>query len=382
MKKICLITTVPVTIRSFIIPIIRYYQAHTDWDISVICDDTPNFQDELPQGVHYFPVSMKRGISLGGISALNRMMTIFKREKFDLVQYCTPNASFYASIAAKIAKIPVRLYCQWGMVYVSMKGIKRRIFKSIEKTICRLSTHIQPDSFGNLAFGPQESLYPAGKGSVVWNGSTGGIDLIQYDLSQKEAWRQEIRRKHGIKDDAFVYGFVGRITGDKGTNELLTAYAQVRQHRPNTLLLLVGKPEKEKSLDQKLLAWAKEQKDIIFAGPQSGIQRYYAAMDVFLLPSYREGFGSVVIEAEAMEVPVIATDIPGPSEAMKNEYSGLLVPKQDAPALAKAMERLYDHRDLCRQLGENGRQYVSERFEQQTFYYYTMEDRKRLLNDR
>ena len=381
MKKICFITTIHTTMQDFLLPLASYLHSNTDWQIHIICSPNEDFEAKLPDYIHYHPIVMKRGISLGGISALQQMTKLFKQEKFDLIQYCTPNAAFYASIAGKRARIPVRLYCQWGMVYVSMKGIKRRIFKSIEHQICHLSTHIQPDSFGNLRFGSEEKLYPAEKGSVVWNGSTGGIDLGTFDISQKQLWRQEIRQQYHIPEDTFVFGFVGRVTGDKGINELLTAYAQVRKNLPNTKLLLVGRTEKEASLDPKLLQWAKEQSDIIFAGPQTGIQRYYAAMDVFVLPSYREGFGSVVIEAEAMELPVIATNIPGPNEAMKDGHSGLLIPKKDAAALAQTMEQLCAQRELCRNLGANGRVYVAERYEQQAFYRHILQNRQTLLDE-
>lgn len=380
MKKICLIATVPMTVRAFLIPIARYYRENTDWDISILCDHDPNLAQEMPEGVHYLPVPMTRGISLDGIRALHRMVALFRQEKFDLVQYCTPNASFYASIAAKIAKIPVRLYCQWGMVYVSMPGLRRWIFKTVEKMICRNSTHVEPDSFGNLEFGLSENLYPEGKGSVVWNGSTGGIDLDRFDTSRKAEWRAEIRHKHGIPQDAVVYGFVGRITGDKGINELYEAFRQLLQHKPDAYLMMIGSSEREKTIRPELGRWAENEPHVVFCGSQNQIERYFAAMDVHVLPSYREGFGSVIIEAEAMETPVITTAIPGPLEAMCPGKTGLSVKKADVPTLLDAMQKLYDEPDTRRLLGKAGREYVAERFEQAVFYRRTLEDRQTLLH--
>ena len=113
MKKICICTTVPSTIRAFILDSVRYIHENTDWDISFICDYDEDFEKSLPEYIHYYPVKMERGISLSGLKAIREFKKIFKREKFDLVQYSTPNASLYASIAANSAKIPVRLYCQW-----------------------------------------------------------------------------------------------------------------------------------------------------------------------------------------------------------------------------------------------------------------------------
>lgn len=381
-KKICMVTTVAETTYSFILPIGQYYREHTDWDISVMCNTDPDMERKLPDGVRYFPVPMKRGISLGGISALREMVKIFKREQFDLVQYCTPNAAFYASTAARIAKIPVRLYCQWGMVYVTMKGFWRWFFKSIEKQICRNSTWIEPDSFGNLELCHQVGLYPADKGSVVWNGSTGGIDLGLYDLSKKAQWREEIRQKHGVPLDAVVFGFVGRITRDKGINELYAAFQALLEQRPDAWLLMIGNHEKEESIRPELRAWAEQEPHVVFCGTTNVVERYFAALDVHLLPSYREGFGSVIIEAEAMEIPVIATAIPGPLESMCPDMTGLSVKKQDVDSLLDAMLRLYDDPELRSQFGKAGRQYVAERFEQQQFFAHTMEDRKRLLGEK
>lgn len=110
-----------------------------------------------------------------------------------MVQYSTPNASLYAALAAKLAGVPVRLYCQWGMAYVGFHGIKRVIFKRIEKLVCTLSTWVEPDSFGNLKFSHAEGLYPENKGSVIWNGSASGVNLNKFDNSQKPVWRAEIR---------------------------------------------------------------------------------------------------------------------------------------------------------------------------------------------
>lgn len=380
MKKVCLIATVPMTVRSFLIPIARYYRANTDWDISILCDYDPDLEQEMPEGVRYIPVRMKRGIDWTALGVVSRMAAVFKREKFDLVQYCTPNASFYASLATKIAGIPVRLYCQWGMVYVSMKGLKRWMFKRVEKMICGNSTWIEPDSFGNLEFSHREGLYPDQKGSVVWNGSTGGIDLERFDLSKKAWWRSEIRQKHDIPQDAIVFGFVGRITGDKGINELYEAFRELLKARPEAYLMMIGGAEKQKSIRSELREWAEAEPHVVFCGSQNRIERYFSAMDVHVLPSYREGFGSVIIEAEAMEIPVITTAIPGPLEAMCPGVTGLSVPKANTEELLNAMLRLHDDGQLRESLGKAGRQYVAERFEINRFYEQTLLDRKNLLS--
>ena len=129
--KICFVTTTPITLKAFVLEFAKYLHETAGAEVSFICDTDEEFAKSLPSYIHYFPVPMKRGISLSGIKATREMKKIFKREQFDIVQYSTPNAAFYASIASKSAKVPVRLYCQWGMAYVGMQGVKRGIFTFI-----------------------------------------------------------------------------------------------------------------------------------------------------------------------------------------------------------------------------------------------------------
>lgn len=378
--KICYITTAPITLDAFVLPTMKYIHEHTDWEICMICDEDDGFRKKLPEGVRYLPVPMKRGISLDGIAALLKMIRIFRREKFDLVQYSTPNASLYASLAAKIAGIPVRLYCQWGIAYVGFQGFRRKIFKAIEKLVCGCSTWVEPDSLGNLKFSHKEGLYPENKGSVIWKGSASGVDLKKFDISQKEAWRKSIREQYGIAENAFVYGFIGRITGEKGINELFTAYQRILNERPDTYLMLVGFMEKAESVDQELYAWAEQNPRVLFCGYTKVVEQYLSAMDVYILPSYREGFGSAVVESEAMGVPVIVSDIPGPTDAMLRDKTGLVVKKADVDTLHEAMLRIHDDAPLRQQFGEAAYRFASENFEQTQLARYILEDRKRLMN--
>ena len=381
-RKICFVTTVSSTLKSFVISLAMYLHKTGEFDITFICSGDDAFAASLPDYIRYIPVKMERGISLGGISAMLQMIRIFRREKFDLVQYSTPNASLYAALASKIAGIPVRLYCQWGMAYVGFQGGKRKIFKTVEKLVCTLSTWVEPDSFGNLNFSHAEGLYTERKGSVIWNGSASGVDLSKFDVSQKEEWRNTIRENYSIPEDGFVYGFIGRITGDKGVNELFTAFRSIAERVPNAWLMMVGNMEKADSVDAELYTWAENEPRVLFCGYTNVVEQYLSAMDVYVLPSYREGFGSAVIEAEAMAVPVIVTDIPGPTDAVKKDETGLVVKKADVESLREAMLRLYGDPALCRGFGAAGQEFASQNFEQKQLFCYIAEDRRRLLEGR
>lgn len=381
MKKICFVTTISSTLKAFVLKTAEYIHKNTDWDISFICNYDEEFKKSLPDYIHYIPVKMERGISIAGIKAMLEMRKIFIREKFDLIQYSTPNASLYAAIAGKLAKIPVRLYCQWGMIYVSFSGIKRKVFKLIEKVVCGLSTHIQPDSISNLNFSHDEGLYPQNKGSVIWNGSACGVNLEKFNVTKKEEYRNEIRAKYNLSSNDFVYGFVGRITRDKGVNELFEAFKKVSEENKNTYLLMVGNTEQDGTIQNDLYEWSQSCENIIFTGFTTEVEKYLSAMDTYILPSYREGFGMGVVEAEAMGVPVIVTDIPGPIDAIVKDVTGKAIPVKNSVALKDVMnEMLHNHGDI-EAYGKVAIKHVTENFEQKQFLEKVLIDRRRLLNE-
>ena len=381
MKKICFITTIPLTLKSFVINTAIYIHQNTDWDISFICSYDADFARDLPDYIHYFPVTMKRGISFSGIKSIIEMFKIFKRENFDLIQYSTPNASLYAAISGKVAGVPVRLYCQWGLAFIGFHGLKRKIFEIEEKFVCSLSTWIEPDSSSNLTFAHEIGLYPKHKGAVIWNGSACGVDLKKFNIAYKERYRIAIRSRLNIPLNAFVFGFVGRITRDKGINELLEAFRRISSRNCYIYLLMVGPNETGENVNSELYQWSKNSSQIRYIGYTSVVEQYLAAMDTYILPSYREGFGMSVIEAEAMGVPVIVTDIPGPIDAMKDQKTGIIVKKADIDSLENAMDVLYVNPEKTKKMGQNGYIFAMTEFNQEQLFQYILEDRKRLLEE-
>lgn len=379
MYKICFVTTISLTLKSFVLELAEAMHKTGDFEIHFVCDYDAEFKKLLPEYIHYHPVSMKRGISWDGMKAICKMKRYFKQEKFDLVQYSTPNAACYASIAAKLADVPCRLYCQWGIAYVGFRGIKRKLLKLIEKMVCRCSTRVEPDSFGNLRFSHEEKLYNAHKSCVVWNGSASGVNLQKFDIAHKYEWGQEIRNKYAIPADAVVYIFIGRITGDKGINELFAAAKSLIAEKEDVYLLLVGNMDRSESVNSELYQWAQEESRVIHCGYTNAVEKYLAASDVYLLPSYREGFGTAVIEAEAMGVPVIVSDIPGPTDAMICWKTGILTPKADAKALYDNMLYMYHNPSLRDEYGKNGEAFVRTSFEQRELFKRIIADRRELI---
>ena len=294
MEKICYVVTIPGTIESFFIPQLRYL-GENGFNVTVVCSGSVDLQEKLGVSVRFYPVDIPRGISFGGsIKAIKELINIFKREKFDLIQYSTPNAALYASTAAKIVGCKIRNYHLMGFRYLGAHGIGKFILKTIEKVSCWNSTSIECVSRSNLELGIKEKVFPADKATVVWNGSTGGVDLDRFDYSKRDAWRNELREKLGYEATDFIYGFVGRITRDKGINELLEAFFELEN---GSKLFLIGNIEDEDTLDKNLWMKAKNHPDVQIHTAASDIERYFAMIDVLVLPSYREGFGNVVIEA-------------------------------------------------------------------------------------
>lgn len=373
MIKLCYVVTIPLTIETFFFPQLQYLAAN-GFDVTVICSDDSRLQEKLGKSIRFYPIDIPRGISVGGsLHALKALIHCFKNEKFDLIQYSTPNAAFYSSIAAKKANCKVRNYHLMGMRYLGASGMGRIVLKTLEKIACHNSTSIECVSQSNMELGIREKLFPKEKVTVVWNGSTGGVILSRFNFSKRQRWRKEVRKELGYSDDDFIYGFAGRITKDKGINELLSAFLSLKN---NTKLLLVGNVEEDNRLDVKLLANARKNSSIKFHGFASDIERYYAAMDVLVLPSYREGFGNVIIEAGAVGTPSIVTNIPGPIDTIERDKTAIVVPVKDSLALAKAMERISTMDYVT--MGWNAARFAQEMFDSTVLCKKILE-RKQLL---
>ena len=374
MIKICYVATIPLTIESFFIPQLQCLAAN-GFDVTVVCSNDSRLQEKLGESIRFYPIDIPRGISVSGsIYALKALTHFFKREQFDLIQYSTPNAAFYSSIAAQKAHCKVRNYHLMGLRYIGASGIGRVILKSLERVACHNSTSVECVSKSNMEMGIKEGLFPKEKVTVVWNGSTGGVDLSRFDFSKRQQWRKETRKELGYSASDVVYGFVGRITKDKGIDELLSAFFELKD---NSKLLLVGDIEKENHLDAELLAKAQENSNIKFHSFVSDIERYYAAIDVLVLPSYREGFGNVVIEAGAVGTPSIVTDIPGPTDTIDREKTALTVPVKNPNALAERLREIRD-RDYVA-MGESAAQFAKEKFDSKVLCQKILERKKMLL---
>lgn len=374
MKKICYITTIPGTLDFFVDQL--QYLAKNDMEVIAISSNSDTIQEKLGDNVKFIPVEIPRGISFfGTIKAIFDLKNMFDRESFDLIQYSTPNAAFCASIAARCSGCKIRNYHLMGLRYLGASGIGRFVLKGLEKITCNNSTSIECVSKSNMEMGIKEGLFPKDKVTVVWNGSTGGVNCRRFNYQMRELWRNEIRKNLGYKKNDFVYGFVGRITRDKGINELLEAF--ISMANPNIKLFLIGNKENESTLNSKLLSKAYDNNNIQFHDSVTDIEKYFAAIDVLVLPSYREGFGNVIIEAGAVGTPSIVSNIPGPIDAIDEGKTALTVEAKNVDDLTLKMETILNMDYI--NMGESAAKYAKSMFDSKILSKKVLERKRTLL---
>ena len=346
--KICAVTTISKTMDWFFVDSMHNLSKH-GYEITLLCDMDEEFIGKNSDYARCVPMKMKRGANIGDLFRVTgKMRRFFKREKFDVLYYATPNAAMYASLAGKLAGIKIRVYNQCGLRYVSFSGLKRKIFKKVEKLTCSFSTHIRAQSPKNRQFAIDERLCPPGKISVVGIGGTTGVDLSECRKVDAVCARAELRQKYGIPTDAFVYGFVGRINRDKGVNELIEAFKTVSEIHDNTFIVLVGMIDDANPITEENMSFARACERIVMTGnvPKESVYAYMSMFDVLVHPTYREGFGKVLQEAMGMKLPILTTNVPGPSEVVEDGISGILCRVKDSADLAEKMLLLYENVSL------------------------------------
>lgn len=376
MKKICAVTTVDITQRNFVIPAMRHLKAN-GWDVTIVCNMSPEFMRDYGDEFRLVNVPFHRGVSLKDMLLMPlRMIRFFRRESFDMVQYATPNASLYCSVAARLAGVKHRVYCQWGIRYVGCRQPLRTLLKTFEKLTCACSTHIRPASWKNLHFAVGEGLYKSSKAKAIGQGGTVGVDTEVFDIAKKNERKTAVLAEYPRLRGKTVFAFVGRLNRDKGVFELLEAFDMLQRTYAGTALLLIG--NFEGSLPDRFAhIWNSDR--IVKTGWTDDVAKYLSAADVLVHPSHREGFSMVIQQAMALGLPVITTDIPGPSEVVENGVSAILAEPCSAGSLFAAMERLLLSESLRQQMGCGGYRRCIDLFSRTRMLSLTLDDREEII---
>jgi glycosyltransferase involved in cell wall biosynthesis len=315
------------------------------------------------EGATFHPIPLTRSITpLKDLYCIYLIYHLIKREQFDIVHTHTPKAGLIGMIAAKLAGIKIRMHTVAGLPLMESIGVKRILLNQMEQLTSACATNVYPNSFALKEYMVSNKLAIKSKLKVLANGSSNGID-IKYFNTDQHSKDMGLKIKKGLKvpENTLLAIFIGRITKDKGINELIEAIQLLK----NTHLLLVGGFEPE--LDPILLETQKaiENSQLIhYVGFQTDIRPYLSCADYLVFPSYREGFPNVPMQAGAMGLASIVTDINGCNEIIEDNENGLIIPTKNTTALFNAMRAFEEDRDLVERLSKNARPIIVAKFEQ------------------
>jgi glycosyltransferase involved in cell wall biosynthesis len=364
MPKILRITTVPISLNILLKGQLRYMREQ-GFEVITASAAGPEVKEITDrEGVKHFPIAFTRTISpMKDLVALWQLVRLMQREKPDIVHSHTPKAGLLGMMAAKICSIPVRLHTVAGMPLMEATGITSKILRCTEKVTYASATKVYPNSFRLKEYMTSQFSQYTTKFSIIGEGSSNGINTDYFSKSSVASSEvAQVSDGLNLLENAIVFIFVGRLVEDKGIHELVEAFLSLPEQ---AVLLLVGAFEDERepvsaAIKREILQHPR----IKHAGFQKDIRPFLALSDIFVFPSYREGFPNVVLQAAAMELPCIVSDINGCNEIIKEGFNGRLIPTKQKEALREAMLELLLNEDKRIAMAKNARPTVLEKYDQ------------------
>ncbi len=386
MKKLIRITTVPLSLKVLLKGQLRF-MASNGFDVKGVSSEGEELREvHENEGIAVEAITMSRKITpFQDLKSLWEMWNFLRKEKPQIVHTHTPKAGIIGMLAARLAGVPHRLHTVAGLPLMEATGTKRKILNFVEKLTYSSATRVYPNSKGLYDFILQNNFTQSNKLKIIANGSSNGIDTTFFSPDQvTELERVTLREKLNIQPDDFVFVFVGRIVSDKGINELIKAFSQlqaVENNEPAGIkLLLVGGLENDLDpLNPETLAEINQNKDIISVGFQQDVRSFFAIADALIFPSYREGFPNVVMQAGAMGLPSIVSDINGCNEIIIEGENGLIIPSKNVEKLKEKMLTLAKDKNLYTKLKGNSRRMIENRYEQSVVWNALLEEYEGLL---
>lgn len=359
-NKIAFIVAVPGTAHSFLADHIASLQKHHE--VHLIANFPEGYDGSFWfKDVIYHHVPIQRKISIwNDLKALFALCKVFRQEKFDCVHSVTPKAGLLTALAGWMMRVQNRLHIFTGQVWATRKGVMRFVLKSMDKVIALLDTVIMVDGEGQRQFLIREGVLKESNSFVPAEGSIAGIKLERFVISDKV--RMEERQRLGISDDKVVFIFLGRLNHDKGIGELFEAFNRLVPECPESVLLFYGTDEEGYDKSADLYPNIKRGENYLYPGLTNTPYNALQAGDVFVLPTWREGFGVSVLEAQALGLPVITSDAYGVVDASVEGETGLRCHVNDPEGLYKCMKAYYDNPEMRHRHGANGRKRVEEHF--------------------
>ena len=386
MKKLIRITTVPISFKVLLKGQLRF-MASNGFDVKGVSSEGEELKEVREnEGIVMEAINMSRKITpFQDLKSLWKMWNFLRKEKPQIVHTHTPKAGIIGMLTARLAGVPHRLHTVAGLPLMEATGTKRKILNIVEKLTYSSATRVYPNSKGLYDFILQNNFTQSNKLKIIANGSSNGIDTTFFSPDQvTEIEKVTLREKLNIQPDDFVFVFVGRIVSDKGINELIKAFSELKTAENNELtsikLLLVGGLESDLDpLNPETLAEINQNKDIISAGFQQDVRPFFAISDALAFPSYREGFPNVVMQAGAMGLPSIVSDINGCNEIIVEGENGLIIPPKNVEKLKEKMLTLAKDKNLYTKLKGNSRRMIENRYEQSVVWNALLEEYEGLL---
>ena len=360
-KKICFIVAVPGSAEAFLRDHIAALQ--TKYEVHLVANFPEGYDGSMFfKNVVYHQIAILRAINIfKDLRAIYSLYKLFRKERFECIHSVTPKAGMVSAIAGWLAGIPRRIHIFTGQVWCTRKGIMRFILKTIDRIIAMLDTHLLVDGEGQRQFLIQEGVLRPQNSQVLASGSIAGVKLDRFIISPEI--RRKERERFGLKDDDICYIFLGRLNHDKGIGELFQAFDQLASECPKSKLLLYGVDEEGYDPQADTYSHIKRGENYFYPGRTSQPFNALQAGDVFVLPTWREGFGMSVIEAQGLALPVITSDAYGVVDASVAGETGLRCKVGDPNSLYGVMKEYYDHPELIKKHGEAGRKRVIEKFD-------------------
>lgn len=341
------------------------YLQQQGFNVTVISSPGPEFE-EVSKKINVKPIKIEREIKLiSDIFSLINLIVYFRKNKPHLTNVSTPKAGLLGGLAAFISGVPCRIYTMRGLRFETTSGIKRIILKLMEKISCFLAHQVICISPSLKEKALELGIVSERKVIVLGHGSSNGLDINKFPTRTSIENQEEIlklRKQLGIPLDSPVMGFVGRLTRDKGIEELIKAFKIVKKDIKDLRLLIVGDFEEGDPVSDVTKKEINDNKHIYKLGFLKNPIPYYYIMDVFVFPTHREGFGNVSIEAAAAELPVVTTDATGAIDTVIDNVTGFVVPVGDYNKMADKISFILKQRSIGRKMGEEGRKRVIEQF--------------------
>ena len=375
--RLCIIATIGKSIQILYAGRLEFFMAN-GFEVTVVCASSELDDAIRARGIRLFTVPFTRAITLlQDLRAFVRLYRFLRREHFDLVEVTTPKAALVGALATRLARCPRLIHMLQGLAYQGKRGLLGSIMRTSTRIPCRLSNVTLAVSPSVRDEACRDGIADPARIRVLGHGSGNGVDLERFS-PQRRISGAAVREKYGIAPDAVVLGFVGRMTRDKGIEELAAAFRALSTEFPKAVLLLVGDYEDRDRPADSTVGFLSTCPSMRHVGWQTDVVPFMAAMDVFVLPTYREGLGNVLLEAAAMEIPTVTTDATGARDSIVGGVTGLRVGVGNVLELREALASLIRDAALREAMGRAGRHWVSQHFEQRHVWRLQVEEYRRL----